>query len=250
MKTVLITGCSSGYGLETARHFHAHGWNVIASMRTPREGLLPRSEQLRVLPLNVTKPESIAAALEASGPINVLVNNAGIGLIGAIEATPMAKAQGDIRDQHVRRDGHDAGGTAAVPRPQVGCGGERNVERDFGTNATGVSLHREQDGDRRLHWIARARASRLQRACQTGRAGLRPDHAIHAKLRHPHGRCDTSGVHVLCGTHPRCIRAASCGDDEEADVAEAVWCAANDMSGQLRYPAGPDAVALAQHRQS
>jgi NAD(P)-dependent dehydrogenase (short-subunit alcohol dehydrogenase family) len=30
MKTVLITGCSSGYGLETARHFHAQGWNVVA----------------------------------------------------------------------------------------------------------------------------------------------------------------------------------------------------------------------------
>jgi NAD(P)-dependent dehydrogenase (short-subunit alcohol dehydrogenase family) len=48
MKTVLITGCSSGYGLETARHFHAQGWNVIATMRTPRQDRLPRSERLRV----------------------------------------------------------------------------------------------------------------------------------------------------------------------------------------------------------
>jgi hypothetical protein len=30
MKTVLITGCSSGYGLETAHYFHSKGWNVIA----------------------------------------------------------------------------------------------------------------------------------------------------------------------------------------------------------------------------
>src|SRR4029453_4701385 len=90
MKTVLITGCSSGYGLETARHFHSQGWNVIATMRTPREELLPRSSRLRVLALGVTKPESISAALEASGPIDVLVNNAGIGLFGAFEATPMA----------------------------------------------------------------------------------------------------------------------------------------------------------------
>jgi NAD(P)-dependent dehydrogenase (short-subunit alcohol dehydrogenase family) len=50
METVLITGCSSGYGLETARYFHAQSWNVIASMRTPREGVLPKSERLRLLP--------------------------------------------------------------------------------------------------------------------------------------------------------------------------------------------------------
>ncbi len=89
MKTVLITGCSSGYGLETARYFHAQGWNVIATMRTPREDLLPKSDRLRVLALDVTKPDSIAAALEACGPIDVLVNNAGIGVVGVFEATPM-----------------------------------------------------------------------------------------------------------------------------------------------------------------
>src|SRR5918996_1549978 len=89
-ETVLITGCSSGYGLETARHFHAQGWNVVATMRTPREDVLHQSERLRIAALDVTKPESIAAALEAAGPIDVLVNNAGIGLLGAFEATPIA----------------------------------------------------------------------------------------------------------------------------------------------------------------
>jgi NAD(P)-dependent dehydrogenase (short-subunit alcohol dehydrogenase family) len=59
-------------------------------MRTPREDILPRSERLRILPLDVTKPESIAAAIEVSGPIDVLVNNAGIGIAGIVEATPMA----------------------------------------------------------------------------------------------------------------------------------------------------------------
>ena len=90
MKTVLITGCSSGYGLETARRFHAQGWKVFATMRTPRTQLLPLSSQLHVLPLDVTQPQSIARTLEAVGPIDVLVNNAGLGLFGAFEATPMA----------------------------------------------------------------------------------------------------------------------------------------------------------------
>ncbi len=90
MKTVLITGCSSGYGLQTARYFHSQGWNVVATMRSPREGLFPPSERVRVVALDVTDAESIARALEQSGPIDVLVNNAGIGLFGAFEATPMA----------------------------------------------------------------------------------------------------------------------------------------------------------------
>lgn len=89
MKTVLITGCSSGFGLETARYFLDKGWNVIATMRTPREDLLPSSERLRVLPLDVSDAASIHDALAAAGPIDVLVNNAGIGLLGALESQSM-----------------------------------------------------------------------------------------------------------------------------------------------------------------
>ncbi len=62
-------------------------------MRTPREDVLPESERLRVLALDVTKPDSISAAVAASGPIDALVNNAGIGAMGAFEATPIATAR-------------------------------------------------------------------------------------------------------------------------------------------------------------
>ena len=73
MKTILITGCSSGFGLETARHFFDRDWKVIATMRRPREDILPRSERLCVLALDVTDPESIRQAVDAAGPIDVLV---------------------------------------------------------------------------------------------------------------------------------------------------------------------------------
>src|SRR5262249_50638507 len=76
--------------LETARHFHENSWNVIATMRTPRDGVLPRSDRIRLVALDVTKPESISAAVQASGPVDVLVNNAGIGVVGAFEPMPMA----------------------------------------------------------------------------------------------------------------------------------------------------------------
>ncbi|MDE1159368.1 MAG: SDR family oxidoreductase [Neorhizobium sp.] len=89
MQTVLITGCSSGFGLETARYFLDHGWTVIATMRTPREDLLPRHERLKIIALDVTDAGSIASALEMAGPIDVLVNNAGIGFLNALEGTPV-----------------------------------------------------------------------------------------------------------------------------------------------------------------
>ena len=93
MKTILITGCSSGFGLDTARYFLQRDWNVIATMRTPREDVLPRSDRLRVLALDVTDPESIRQAIAAAGPIDVLVNNAGLGWLNALEGTSIELAR-------------------------------------------------------------------------------------------------------------------------------------------------------------
>jgi NAD(P)-dependent dehydrogenase (short-subunit alcohol dehydrogenase family) len=89
MNTVLITGCSSGFGLEIARHFLDRDWRVIATMRTPRTDPLPASSALRVLGLDVTDDASIRAAVAAAGPVDALVNNAGVGLINPLEALSM-----------------------------------------------------------------------------------------------------------------------------------------------------------------
>ena len=93
MQTVLITGCSSGFGLEIARYFLDRDWSVVATMRKPRMDLLPPSDRLRVLALDVTDPASIERAVMEAGQVDVLVNNAGIGWLNALEGTPVAAAR-------------------------------------------------------------------------------------------------------------------------------------------------------------
>ncbi len=83
-KTVLITGCSSGFGKLSARTFHENGWNVIATMRSPkRETELTELDNMLVTRLDVTDADSIQRAVEEGlsrfGAIDVVVNNAGYG---------------------------------------------------------------------------------------------------------------------------------------------------------------------------
>lgn len=91
--TVLITGASTGIGRATAMFFQEKGWNVIATMRTPdKEEELTQLENVLVSRLDVTDLDSInqtvQAGLEKFGKIDVLVNNAGYGAYGPLEAFP------------------------------------------------------------------------------------------------------------------------------------------------------------------
>ncbi|MBZ9934773.1 SDR family oxidoreductase [Mesorhizobium sp. BR1-1-16] len=95
-KTVLITGCSSGFGEAAAHHFADRGWNVVATMRRPETGgALAARDGVLVTRLDVEDPSSIeiaiAEAIERFGRIDVLVNNAGFGLFGVFEQTPPAR---------------------------------------------------------------------------------------------------------------------------------------------------------------
>lgn len=89
-KTVLITGCSSGFGKLTAKLFNKNGWNVIATMRSPeKETELTALSDVLVTKLDVTDQISISKAVAAAvakfGSINVLVNNAGFSGAGIFE---------------------------------------------------------------------------------------------------------------------------------------------------------------------
>jgi NADP-dependent 3-hydroxy acid dehydrogenase YdfG len=99
MKTVFITGTSSGIGLRTALHFHEKGWNVIATMRHPenRTTLLHENGLTDLVHLDVMDESSIQAAvhyaLEKYKTIDVLVNNAGYAAYGPFEATAPAQVK-------------------------------------------------------------------------------------------------------------------------------------------------------------
>jgi NAD(P)-dependent dehydrogenase (short-subunit alcohol dehydrogenase family) len=89
-KTIFITGASAGLGKATAKLFQSKGWNVIATMRNPaKETELSQLENVTILPLDITKPAQITETANkalALGNVDVVLNNAAVGLIGPLEA--------------------------------------------------------------------------------------------------------------------------------------------------------------------
>ncbi len=87
-KTAFITGASTGIGRAAVVHFRDQGWNVVGTMRKPEASL--ESSNVKIVALDVTKKSTIRPALDqaiaAFGGVDVLVNNAGYGAFGALEA--------------------------------------------------------------------------------------------------------------------------------------------------------------------
>ncbi|KQU83323.1 short-chain dehydrogenase [Mesorhizobium sp. Root102] len=97
-KTVLITGCSSGFGRASARMFGGRGWNVVATMRdTADAGDLADNNAILVTRLDVADQSSIdpaiAAGIHRFGVVDAVVNNAGYGLFSIFEGTTRAAIQ-------------------------------------------------------------------------------------------------------------------------------------------------------------
>jgi len=246
MKTVLITGCSSGFGLDIAKLFLDRGWKVIATMRTPRQDLLPISENLRILPLDVRSDESVARAIEAAGPIDVLVNNAGIGWLNALEGTPvdvirdifetntigtMRMVQAVLPQFRERRAGLIVNVTSTVtmkPLPLLSVYTASKAAVNAFTESLALEL--EPFGiDVKIVLPGAAPATSFGRTAMSrmdGQGGFPEAYAGYAKevLGEMMQRTEV--------TLPM-------------DVAQAVWQAATDPSCPMRLPAGADAVALA-----
>jgi short-subunit dehydrogenase len=212
-------------------------------MRTPREDLLATSSHLRILALDVTRPDSIARAVDAAGPIDVLVNNAGIGLFGAFEATPMAT----VRDLfETNTFGVLAMCQAIIPQFR---------ERRAGTlvNVTSSATLAP------FPLVAAYTASKAAIEGFTASLQLElQDFGVRVKLVEPGYGPTTSftanGQQRMQGLIPEAytwfahrVLAGFTKDmpvTRESDVAVTVLKAANDVSSQLRFPAGADALAL------
>lgn len=253
--TVLITGTSSGYGKAMAELFLERGWNVVATMRTPKDGMLAGPfERLKILPLDITRPETIGAAIDAAvaafGAIDVWINNAGIGMASAVEATP----DGTIRAlfetntfgvfdackqiiPQMRRQGHGViiNVTSSVTigvMPLVAA----YAASKFAVEGFSESLSYELEPfgiTVRLVEPGYAPTTRFTANGGARMEGLIPDdygafaHAAFARMAdYPTAYCT------------------------EAEVAEAAYAAATDEGRRLRYPAGADTKMLAALRWS
>jgi len=245
MNTILITGCSSGFGLETARYFLDRDWTVIATMRTPNADILPPSDRLRILPLDVTDAASIARVVDAAGPIDVLVNNAGVGLLNAVEGISIDQAREVFETNTL---GAIAMTKAFLPQFRERRGG---VVINVTSTVTLKPLHLLSvytASKAAVNAFTESLALELQPFGVRARLvlpGLAPETAFGANARARMGMAIPEpyaevAAQVFAGFE-------SPGDvTRPMDVAEAVWRAATDPSCPMRLPAGADAVEWAK----
>ncbi len=241
MPAILITGCSSGFGLETAKLFLERGWDVIATMRTPTEDLLPASVRLRVFALDVTDSTSIERAVEAAGHIDVLVNNAGFGAPSPVELTApetvqalfqtntigtLAMVQAVAPQMRRRRAGIIINVTSTVTVKTLPVVGVYRASK-AAVNAFSESLAVEmQPFDVRVHIVLPGRS---------------PETSFGANAR-PHLRgMDDPDYAPLLRQFVKNVQEDTGPVTHASDVAEAVWRAATDPTAPLRIPGGADA---------
>ncbi|WP_315836086.1 SDR family oxidoreductase [Bradyrhizobium prioriisuperbiae] len=249
-KTILITGCSSGIGRMTAKFFQNKGWNVIATVRANPEAdtELNALDNVLVSALDVTRLETVEAAVAAGidrfGAIDVLLNNAGYGAYGILEATPEHKIrmQFDVNVigpllctkavlPHMRSRGEGTiinissmGGKITFPLGTLYHGSKFAVEGmsealSFELAAIGVKVKLIEPGMINTNFAETVGSMFDVDQAQT-------EYGPFVEK-------------VMAG-----MRAAGSRHSDPVVVAEAIWQAATDGTDRLRYIAGQDAVQI------
>jgi NAD(P)-dependent dehydrogenase (short-subunit alcohol dehydrogenase family) len=250
-QTLFITGASTGIGKATAFHFRKQGWNVAATVRDPAPHSDLRDAGIQTIALDVTAPETIKPALDAAvkafGKIDVLVNNAGYGAMGPLEAATNEQIERQYSTNvtgllfvtreflpHFRANGggviiniSSVGGVAAFPLFSLYHGTKWAVEGiseslNFELNPLGIRVKLIEPGRIKTDFGSRSLDILKQ-------DGLTAYDAFVAKM-----------------TATRSAAAATAPGPEI--VAEVIWQAATDGTDQLRYIAGEDAKTIIETR--
>jgi len=247
MPTALVTGTSTGIGLETALHFARRGYRVFAGARKP-EVIEPHPNIVPVK-LDVDQDESARACvsdvLHDAGAIDVLVNNAGVGIAGAIEMVPFERARGlfetnffgairmmqaVLPSMRERRSGTVVNVTSIMGRLTLGCHGFYAATK-FALAAVSEALAIEVKpfGIR----VAIIEPGVILTPIWTKAEALMPE-------GHPYQQA--------MGRLYRLFGAQMDGGTLPEVVARAIYDAVEEGGTKLRYPVGADAETLAAAR--
>jgi NAD(P)-dependent dehydrogenase (short-subunit alcohol dehydrogenase family) len=248
MKTVLITGCSSGFGLETARHFLARDWQVVATMRNPRQDILASAERLRVLALDVTDADSIRRTVEAAGPVDVLVNNAGTGALAPVEGMSMDR----VREVYATNVLGTIAMTQAVLPGMRQQGGGVIVNVSSSTTLMPLPYLSVYRGSKAaVNAFSECLAAELEPFAIRVRVVI-PGRSPETSFASNAQRDMKGGVPPAYAEHMQrffqSMQQASPETTYAIDVAEAIWRAATDPGTPLRILAGADAVSLSRSK--
>lgn len=250
-KTIFITGASSGLGKATAKLFQSQGWNVIATMRNPEsETELTALKNVSVIKLDVTNKDELEgtiARILAENQIHVVVNNAGYGLVGPLEAFTDEQIKKQIETNLM--------GVIRITKTFTPYFRERkegvliNITSSFGLmgfptcsiySATKFAV----DGFSESMGYELAQFGVQVKVVAPG--GIQTDFAGRSLDGAQHKAYQQLTEKVQEGYSPEQMANYS----KPEDIASVIYEAATDGKDQLRYVAGKDAIALYNDRNS
>jgi len=250
MKTIFITGASSGLGKTAAKLFHGKGWNVIATMRNPeKETELNKLENLILLKMDLNRPDEVTEAVNdaiAGGQIDLVLNNAGYGLTGPFEAYSQEQIASQI-DTNLM-------GVLRVAQPFVRYFRENKIKGLFITVTSAVAIAASP-----LASVYTA----TKYALEGWSEGMNYDldaFGIRFKTVAPGGiKTNFGGSSLVLEQHPayqplwdKMMEGFQNGSlihfSEPEEIAAVIYEAATDGKDQQKYAAGKDAVAASEKR--
>lgn len=248
-KTIFITGASSGLGKSTAKLFQSKGWRVIATMRNPeKETELNILKDVIILPLDVTNLEQITSIIKKATDlysVDVVLNNAGYGLIGVLESLDDEQIHRQIVTNLLSVIRVSKAFTSHFREKKSGT--FINVTSTFGLigfptcsiySATKFAI----DGFSESMAYELAQFGIQVKIVAPG--GMQTDFAVRSMELREHNAYEQLTAEVSKGYSPEQIANYT----KVEDIAQIIYEAATDNQNKLRYVAGKDAVDLYDER--